>query len=404
MFDYEILRLIWWALLGILLIGFALTDGFDLGTAALLPFVARTDVERRMVINTIGPVWEGNQVWFILGGGAIFAAWPFVYAVSFSGFYLAMFLVLAALILRPVGFKYRSKRHDPAWRSRWDWALFVGGLVPALVFGVAVGNVLLGAPFRLDSDLRAFYDGGLLGLFSPFTLLCGLLSVAMLVLHGATWLTFKIEHGPVHDRARSYGCIAAIASVVLFALGWAYVAFGNVGYQMTSLPDPAGASNPLHTVTAPAAGAWLANYGRYPWMMVAPILGFAGTVLAFVGITRGWEKTSFGGSALGAAGHHRDGRIVDVPLHPALEHRSAFQPHRLERLFEPEDAWNHARGDGGLPADRARLHRLGLQDHVGPADHRRRFHASGLLLIGGSLPCGISPGFSGSASRSASVS
>ncbi|AOH87046.1 cytochrome d ubiquinol oxidase subunit 2 (plasmid) [Sphingomonas panacis] len=302
MFDYEILRLIWWGLLGILLIGFALTDGFDLGTAALLPFVARSDVERRMVINTIGPVWEGNQVWFILGGGAIFAAWPFVYAVSFSGFYLAMFLVLAALILRPVGFKYRSKRPDPAWRSRWDWALFVGGLVPALVFGVAVGNVLLGAPFRLDSDLRAFYDGGLLGLFSPFTLLCGLLSVAMLVLHGATWLTFKIEHGPVHDRARGYGCIAAIASVALFALGWAYVAFGNIGYQMTSLPDPIGASNPLRTVTAPAAGAWLANYGRYPWMMVAPILGFAGTVLAFVGITRGWEKTSFGGSALGAAG------------------------------------------------------------------------------------------------------
>ena len=156
MFDYEMLRLIWWALLGVLLIGFALTDGFDLGVAALLPFVARSDAERRMVINSIGPTWEGNQVWFILGGGAIFAAWPFVYAVSFSGFYLAMFLVLAALILRPVGFKYRSKRPDPAWRTRWDWALFVGGLVPALVFGVAVGNVLLGAPFRLDGDLRAF--------------------------------------------------------------------------------------------------------------------------------------------------------------------------------------------------------------------------------------------------------
>jgi cytochrome d ubiquinol oxidase subunit II len=302
MFDYEILRLIWWALLGVLLIGFALTDGFDLGTAALLPFVARSDVERRMVINSVGPVWEGNQVWFILGGGAIFAAWPFVYAVSFSGFYLAMFLVLAALILRPVGFKYRSKRPDPAWRSRWDWALFVGGFVPALVFGVAVGNVLLGAPFRLDSDLRAFYDGSMLGLFSPFTLLCGLLSVAMLVLHGATWLTFKVEHGPVHDRARSYGCIAAIASVVLFALGWAYVALGHIGYQMTSLPDPIGASNPLHTVTSQVAGAWLADYGHYPWMMIAPILGFAGTALAFVGITRGWEKTSFGGSALGAAG------------------------------------------------------------------------------------------------------
>src|SRR6187402_2678321 len=144
MIDYEVLRLIWWALLGVLLIGFALTDGFDLGVATLLPWVARSDAERRMVINTVGPTWEGNQVWFILGGGAIFAAWPFVYAVSFSGFYLAMFVVLAALILRPVGFKYRSKHVDASWRSRWDWALFVGGFVPALVFGVAVGNVLSG--------------------------------------------------------------------------------------------------------------------------------------------------------------------------------------------------------------------------------------------------------------------
>ena len=159
MFDYETLRILWWGLMGVLLIAFALTDGFDLGVATLLPFVARTDSERRMVINSVGPTWEGNQVWFILGGGAIFAAWPFVYAVSFSGFYLAMFLVLAALILRPVGFKYRSKRPDPRWRSGWDWALFIGGVVPALVFGVAVGNVLSGAPFRLDSDLRAFFDG-----------------------------------------------------------------------------------------------------------------------------------------------------------------------------------------------------------------------------------------------------
>ena len=177
--DYATLRVIWWGLMGVLLIGFALTDGWDMGVAAMLPFVARTDVERRMVINTVGPTWEGNQVWFILGGGAIFAAWPFVYAVSFSGFYLAMFLVLAALILRPVGFKYRSKRPGAAWRERWDWALFIGGFVPALVFGVAVGNVLRGVPFRLDGDLRAFYDGTLLGLFTPFTLVCGLLSVAI---------------------------------------------------------------------------------------------------------------------------------------------------------------------------------------------------------------------------------
>lgn len=302
MFDYETLRLIWWVLLGTLLIGFALTDGFDLGVAALLPFVGRTDAERRMVINAIGPTWEGNQVWFIVGGAAIFAAWPFVYAISFSGFYLAMFLVLAALILRPVGFKYRSKRPDPAWRSRWDWALFVGGFVPALVFGVAVGNVLSGAPFRLDSDLRAFFDGSFLGLFTPFTLLCGLLSVAMLVLHGSAWLAIKVEHGAVHDRARKFGTVAGLASLALFAAGWAFVAYGDIGYRIVGAIDPSGPSNPLRTTSELARGGWLANYRLYPWMMIAPVLGFGGAALALFGIRRGSESAAFAGSSASALG------------------------------------------------------------------------------------------------------
>ncbi len=302
MFDYETLRVIWWGLMGVLLIGFALTDGYDLGVAALLPWVARTDAERRMVINSVGPTWEGNQVWFILGGGAIFAAWPYVYAVSFSGFYLAMFVVLASLILRPVGFKYRSKKPDPKWRSRWDWALFVGGFVPALVFGVAVGNVLQGAPFRIDSDMRAFYEGGFLGLFTPFTLLCGLLSVAMLLLHGSAWLAIKVERGAVHDRARAIGSIAAVASLVLFAAGFLFVAYGDIGYRITGAVDPFGPSNPLRTTSEQVSGGWLTNFGLYPWMTIAPLLGFAGAVLAFAGIRRGSEPLAFAGSSASALG------------------------------------------------------------------------------------------------------
>ena len=300
--DYATLRLIWWALLGVLLIGFALTDGFDLGVGALLPFVARTDEERRMVINTVGPTWEGNQVWFILGGGAIFAAWPFVYAVSFSGFYLAMFLVLAALILRPVAFKYRSKRPSKAWREAWDWALFIGGFVPALVFGVAVGNVLLGAPFRLDTDLRSFYEGTLLGLFTPFSLVCGLLSVAMLVLHGAAWIGVKAELGPVQARARAFGIVAALAALVLFAVGGAFVAWSGMGYAVTGAVDMGGASNPLRTTVEAQAGAWLTNYSLYPWMMAAPLLGFAGPLLALLGLTTRWSPLALTGSSISAVG------------------------------------------------------------------------------------------------------
>lgn len=299
--SYELLRVLWWGLLGVLLIGFAATDGFDLGVAGLLPFVAKTDTERRVAINTVGPTWEGNQVWLILGGGAIFAAWPMVYAVSFSAFYLAMFVVLAALILRPVGFKYRSKRDDPRWRTFWDWALFTGGFVPALIFGVAVGNVLVGAPFRLDDTMRIFWEGSFLGLLNPFALLCGLLSVTMLFLHGATWLSMKTEYGPIRDRARVLAPAFAVGSMVLFAAGGVWVAFGDLGYAASAV-DPAGPSNPLLTETTAEAGAWLNNYAAHPWTVLAPVLGFGGALAALFGLWRNSEWLAFTGSKLSVFG------------------------------------------------------------------------------------------------------
>jgi cytochrome d ubiquinol oxidase subunit II len=300
--SYETLRFIWWILLGVLLVGFAVTDGFDLGTGILLPFVAKTDLERRVVINTIGPVWEGNQVWLILGGGAIFAAWPQLYAVSFSGFYLAMAAVLLALILRPVGFKHRSKRENVRWRAAWDWALFVGGFVPALVFGVAMGNVLQGVPFRLGPEMQIYYDGGFFALLNPFGVLAGLVSVAMLVMHGSSWLVLKTD-GALAARARLFGIVAAMATIALFAVAgltlWGFVD----GYRITSAIITNGPSNPLlKTVQAHAGGAWFANYAAHPWMLAVPAAGFAGALLALIGLARRQEGWTMIASSVSIAG------------------------------------------------------------------------------------------------------
>lgn len=302
--SLEHLRLIWWLLLGVLLIGFALTDGFDMGVGALLHHVARTDAERRVVINTVGPVWEGNQVWFILGGGAIFAAFPPLYAVSFSGFYLAMFAILTALIIRPVAFKFRSKREDPRWRARWDRALTFAGVVPAMLFGVAVGNVLLGVPFHLTPDLHSIYDGGafgkLFGLLRPFALICGVVSVAMLVMHGAGWLVLKTE-GAIADRARAYGSRAALVVLAGYALAGLWLLLLVKGYHFATPPDPNGPSNPLASQVI-RGGSWLSAYLDRPWIIVAPLMGFLGTAMARRALLRGGQISPLGWSKMAIFG------------------------------------------------------------------------------------------------------
>ncbi|MCL2913037.1 cytochrome d ubiquinol oxidase subunit II [Shewanella corallii] len=273
MFDYEILRFIWWALVGVLFIGFAVTDGFDMGVGALLPILGKDDTERRIMINTVAPHWDGNQVWLITAGGALFAAWPTVYAVSFSGFYVAMMLVLFALFLRPVGFDYRSKIEDPRWRKTWDWALFVGSFVPPLIIGVAFGNLLQGVPFRFDEYLRAFYEGNLFGLLNPYGLLAGLVSVSMFMMQGATWLQMKTE-GDLRARAAKAAQFAAVALVVMF--GAAGLWLSNMdGYVITSAIDTAAASNPAGKTVELVSGAWMANYDKYPVTMLFPVLGLA---------------------------------------------------------------------------------------------------------------------------------
>ncbi|HVH35301.1 MAG TPA: cytochrome d ubiquinol oxidase subunit II, partial [Tahibacter sp.] len=278
--SYETLRVIWWLFLGVLLIGFAIMDGFDLGVGALLPFVAKNDDERRVLLNTVGPTWEGNQVWFILGGGAIFAAFPLIYSAAFSGFFVALILVLFALILRPVGFDYRSKLPDPRWRALWDWCLFIGGFVPALVFGVAFGNLLQGVPFRYDDSLRVYYEGSFFGLLNPFGLLVGVVSLSMLVMHGAVFLQLKTV-GELRERARRWHGLAALVFAASFVLAGIWLAFGIAGHRLVSFGGTAAASNPLAKQDVVEAGAWFANFRAVPLLWLIPALALAAAAAAW---------------------------------------------------------------------------------------------------------------------------
>lgn len=298
--DYETLRVIWWLLLGVLLTGFAIMDGFDLGVAIWLPWLAKTDMERRILINCIGPTWEGNQVWFILGGGAIFAAWPMLYAISFSGFYLAMLLVLLALILRPVGFKYRSKRASMIWRKGWDWALFIGGFVPSLIFGVALGNVIQGVPFYIDDSLRPFYTGSFIALLNPFALACGVVSVAMLAMHGANFITIKTE-GVLRIRSIKASRMAGLLMMVLFALCGLWLKYNIEGFMLTKIIPHDGPSNPLYKEVVRFPGAWLSNYTNYPLTILLPCIGFCGGIFSLLVVKR-WSKLAFLASALSITG------------------------------------------------------------------------------------------------------
>ena len=279
--DYLTLKLIWWLFVVVLLVGFVLLGGFDLGVGALLPFVGRSDNQRRVLLNAIGPTWEGNQVWFITAGGALFAAWPVAYATAFSGFYWAMLLVLFALFFRPVGFDYRSKVEDPRWRNAWDWGLFAGGAVPALVFGVAFGNLLQGVPFHYDEFMRPFYTGSFWGLLNPFALLAGVVSLTMLIMHGAVLIQMRTE-GELYARARSCVTLFGLVFLAAFSLAGIWQAFGIEGYRVVSMPDPGTVITPLQKTVEVAAGAWLANFKTYPLMMLAPASVYLGALAAIL--------------------------------------------------------------------------------------------------------------------------
>jgi cytochrome bd ubiquinol oxidase subunit II len=300
MLDYTILKLVWWLLVCVLLIGFAIMDGHDMGVGALLPFVGKNDDERRVMLNTVGPHWEGNQVWFVTAGGAIFAAWPLVYATAFSGFYFALMAVLWALFFRPVGFDYRSKVADARWRTAWDWGLFVGGAVPALVFGVAIGNVITGVPFHFEDNMMPVYTGSFWALFTPFALLCGVASLSLLLFHGANYLQLRTE-GVLAERARSAALIFGVVLALVFSIGGVLVV-GMQGYQITSAVVPGDAVSPVGKTVVMQAGAWIGNFAAHPLLWALPALAYAGILLGLLAAFARKPGVAFIGSGLACAG------------------------------------------------------------------------------------------------------
>ena len=279
---YLILKVIWWVLLGVLLMGLGVMVGMDMGVGTILRYVGRNDIERRVVINGIGPHWDGNQVWFILGGGAIFAAFPLIYGTAFSGFYVVMLLLLWSMIVRPLAFEYRSKKESLAWRSGWDWMLFVSGFLPMLVFGAAIGNVLQGVPFHFSWNLTSYYTGSFLALFNPFAILCGLMSVALACFMGAATVANGAD-GVIAERARKVSTVSGIASIVLYVIGGVWMRSIEF-FVLGAAPSGNLPQTPLQQTVGTQVGALYANYAAHPVLWLLPavaILALAyGTIAA----------------------------------------------------------------------------------------------------------------------------
>lgn len=291
MFEYDTLRLIWWVLIGVLLIGFMITDGFDMGVGALLPVIGKTNSERRVMINSIAPHWDGNQVWLITAGGALFAAWPLVYATSFSSLYVAMYLALISLWLRPLALEYRAKIDNDQWRKVCDLAIAFSGFFPPILFGVAFGNLMQGLPFSLNSLLMVEYHGSFVDLLNPFALLCGFVGLLMALLQGSVWLMMKTTDA-LYKKARLVAQVSAAFVASLMVIGG--LAISQIdGYLIVSELNHSAVSNPLNKLAIAEAGAWLTNFETSPWMCFAPIGSVLTPLLALVSARLKWDALAF---------------------------------------------------------------------------------------------------------------
>lgn len=274
--SYELLQQIWFGLIAVLWVGYFVLEGFDFGVGMLLPVLGKSEAERRALLTTLGPLWDGNEVWLLVAGGATFAAFPEWYATLFSGFYLPLLLILLALIIRGVAFEYRSKYGNPMWRQRWDLAIIIGSFVPALLWGVAFANLVRGVEVEQQANTGFLYTGGFFSLLNPFALLGGLVTLSLFITHGAIFVSLKTD-GEMRYRARELavksGLMAAVLAVTF--LLWAQLSYSNNAWTWITV--------------LLAAGFWLAavfavRMGREGWSFTASAATLALAVISLFGM------------------------------------------------------------------------------------------------------------------------
>lgn len=300
MIDYEVLKFLWWVILGCILVVYAATAGFDIGVTTILPFLKK-ETDRRIALNTSAPTWDGNLTWIVFAGGGLFVVWPVVYSTAFSGMYAAILLILFPHFLRPPGYEYRSKVDSPRWRRMWDVGLFLSGVIPVFCFGVATGNCFIGFPFNFNEiTMRLDYTGDFWGLLNPLGILAGIVSVCMVVLHGATYLQRRTE-GQLRETARKIVFYAGFAMLIFFTIAGTLIVFHVPGYELVS----GGMGNIAafdQKVTHMTTGAWFDSYFKYPWKFYAPVTAYVGIVMAMLTTYLRSVKFAFWWSALAVAG------------------------------------------------------------------------------------------------------
>ncbi|OGT49117.1 MAG: cytochrome d ubiquinol oxidase subunit II [Gammaproteobacteria bacterium RIFCSPHIGHO2_12_FULL_38_11] len=300
MFDYEFLKIAWWLIIGAVLMIYAATAGFDVGVTMYMPFL-RSESDRRVVLNTSAPTWDGNLTWIVFAGGGLFVVWPAVYSTSFSGMYAAMLCILYALFLRPPAYEYRNKIDSKAWRKTCDWALFLSGVIPVFVFGVALGNCFIGFPYYFDPHTyREFYTGNFWGLLNPYSILSGMVSVLMVLMHGSVYLQRRTE-GNIRKLAFKVHWVSGILLLIGFTLSGLLLMKTLIGYKLiSSAPIPT--LEPLNNAVQYGTGFWIRTYEQYPWKYFAPVVAYGGIIESLWAASYGWHTTAFWASCFAVGG------------------------------------------------------------------------------------------------------